>query len=124
MITLKSSGNFNASFKLFNKLKSINGESLLDQYGKKGVEVLRDATPKDTGLTSESWDYTIEYNDRGAKITWTNSNRNQGVNVAILIQYGHATRGGGYVNGVDFINPALKPIFEEMADKIWKEATR
>lgn len=124
MITLKSSGNFNMSFRLLNKLKNLQGGDLLDQYGQKGVEALKNATPKDSGLTSESWDYTIEYNNRGAKIIWTNSNRNQGVNIAIILQYGHATRGGGYVQGIDYINPALRPIFEEMADKIWKEATR
>lgn len=124
MITLKSSGNFNMSFRLLNKLKNLQGGDLLDQYGQKGVDALKNATPKDSGLTSESWDYTIEYNNRGAKIIWTNSNRNQGVNIAIILQYGHATRGGGYVQGIDYINPALRPIFEEMADKIWKEATR
>lgn len=124
MITLKSSGNFNMSFRLLNKLKNLQGGDLLDQYGQKGVEALKNATPKDSGLTSESWDYTIEYSNRGAKIIWTNSNRNQGVNIAIILQYGHATRGGGYVQGIDYINPALQPIFEEMADKIWKEATR
>lgn len=112
------------SFRLLNKLKNLQGGDLLDQYGQKGVDALKNATPKDSGLTSESWDYTIEYNNRGAKIIWTNSNRNQGVNIAIILQYGHATRGGGYVQGIDYINPALRPIFEEMADKIWKEATR
>lgn len=124
MITLKSSGNFNKSLAFFNRLKGIDKTSILNEYGKKGVEALRAATPVDTGKTADSWDYEVTITGAGAKITWSNSNRNDGVNVAIILQYGHGTRGGGYVKGIDYINPALKPIFDEMAATIWKEATK
>ena len=82
-----------------------------------GVEALQSATPKDSGLTADSWSYVIE--DWG--LSFTNSNINNGYSVALLIQYGHGTRGGGYVQGIDFINPALRPIFERIADECWKE---
>lgn len=98
--------------------------SILNRYGQKGVDALREATPKDTGKTSESWSYKIVEDNGNYRITWSNSNTvgdKYKVNVAILLQYGHATRDGGYVQGIDYINPAIQKIFKSMADEAWKE---
>ena len=93
----------------------------LEHYGELGVQALREATPRDTGLTADSWTYEIaEEGDRLA-LYWRNENRQNGVLVAILLQYGHSTRTGGWVEGLDYINPALRPIFEKMAKDVWKE---
>lgn len=96
---------------------------ILDKYGKLGVEALKEATPKDTGKTSESWSYKIEEeNDGTLKIVWSNSNLGNGwAPIAILLQYGHATGNGGYVQGNDYINPAIDSIFHRLADDAWKE---
>lgn len=93
----------------------------LNKYGQEGVDALMAATPKDTGKTAESWSYEITKSPDSVVISWNNSNLNKGVNIAMLIQFGHGTRNGGYVQGVDYINPALRPVFEKMADDIWKE---
>ena len=89
-----------------------------------GVDALREATPRDTGKTANSWDYIIEETPDSVTITWTNSNENRSIPIALLIQYGHATRKGGWVSGIDYINPALKPIFEEIAKSAWEEVTK
>ena len=96
---------------------------ILDKYGQRGVDLLREATPKDTGKTSESWSYDIEKDDNGNwQIVWKNSNVvNDWANIAILLQYGHATKNGGYVKGIDYINPAIQRVFQDMADEAWKE---
>lgn len=96
---------------------------VLERYGKKGVAALAAATPKDTGKTASSWSYEISEGKDTLSLTWKNTNINDGVNIAIILQYGHGTRNGGYVRGVDYINPALKPIFDELADAAWKEVT-
>ena len=95
----------------------------LDKYGKSGVEALKNATPKDTGKTAESWSYQITHYKEGATIEWLNSNINKGIPIAILIQYGHGLQNGGYVNGVDYINPAMGPVFDSAAHDTWKELT-
>lgn len=98
-------------------------KKILAKYGDRGVELLKEATPKDTGKTSESWSYDIEQDaDGNWQIVWKNSNIVDGwANVAILLQYGHATKNGGFVKGIDYINPAIKKVFHEMADEAWKE---
>ena len=88
-----------------------------------GVSALESATPVDSGLTASSWDYEIHQSRNSAKIVWTNSNINQGVPIAIILQYGHGTRNGGYVQGRDYINPAIKPVFDRIAEGVWKEVT-
>lgn len=93
----------------------------LDYYGEQGVKALREATPRDTGLTADSWSYEIVEKQDQLALYWKNSNRENGVMVAILLQYGHATRNGGFVQGIDYINPALKPVFDRMANEAWKE---
>lgn len=97
----------------------------LYKYGEKGVEALAAATPIDTGKTASSWDYEIHASKGVFTITWTNNNLAKGVlPVAILIQYGHATKNGGFVQGIDYINPALTPIFEKLANDAWEEVTK
>ena len=100
-------------------------KTILQKYGRLGVEALREATPKDTGKTSESWVYEIEEDSDGTlKIVWSNTNvANDWAPVAILLQYGHATRNGGYVQGLDYINPAIESIFKKLADEAWKEVS-
>lgn len=93
----------------------------LEKYGELGVRALSAATPKDTGKTAESWGYEIVETDGGFSIIWTNSNKMQNTSIAVLLQYGHATGTGGYVQGVDYINPALEPIFDQLAKDAWRE---
>ena len=124
MIRIKAKGNFSKSYKFFEKCKNLVHLGDFDKYGKMGVEALKAATPIDSGNTANSWDYTIKNNRSGIAITWTNSNVNDGVPVAILVQYGHATGTGGYVSGIDYINPALKPVFDHISEEIWEELQR
>lgn len=113
-------------FKITSKfLTAVSGgkyaDAVLERYAKKGLDALRHATPVRTGLTASSWSYEIERNGSSATIYWKNSNVNQHVNIAMIIQTGHGTRTGGYVQGIDYINPALRPIFDKLADDLWKE---
>lgn len=94
---------------------------VLNKFGEQGVSALRSSTPMDTGLTANSWSYNIDIESDHASIYFTNSNINEGVNIAIILQYGHGTGTGGYVAGRDYINPAMRPIFDEMANAAWKE---
>lgn len=121
-IKFKSSGDFSKTLKFLRFISSGYFYRRIEGFAKKGVVLLAEATPKDTGLSSDSWGYEIEITDTKTTITWTNSNTTRdGVPIVLLIQYGHATRNGSYVEGFDFINPALKPLFDEMADTIWRE---
>lgn len=124
MITFKQKGNFSKANRFFEKaLESVHlGE--LDKYGKKGVEALSAATPSDTGNTAASWTYEIRRSNGAVSLLWNNTNINKGVNIAIILQYGHGTGTGGYVQGRDYINPAIQPIFDEMAESLWKEITK
>lgn len=123
-IIIKHKGDFYKTEKFFNTLLNRDYLNVLEQYGKEGVAALSAATPKDSGKTAESWDYNIVSNDKQTKLVFTNSNTNNGVNIAIILQYGHGTRNGGYVVGRDYINPALRPIFDRIADAAWKEVTK
>lgn len=122
-IKIKVKGSFLKTHKYFESLLKVNNMSELDKYGKAGVEALRKATPKDTGKTADAWDYRIEKERGLGKIIWFNTNENDGVNIAVILQYGHGTKNGGYVRGIDYINPAMQPIFQEIADKAWNEIT-
>jgi len=119
MIKMTQRGSFKNTERFFDNSKHLSRRlrTAFERYGAQGVEALRLATPKDTGTTADSWSYTIE----PWGISFNNSNANNGYSVAILIQYGHGTKNGGYVKGVDFINPALRPIFEKIATECWKE---
>ena len=121
-VNINKKGDFNRTIKFLSKFDSNRIESILNRYGQMGVDALSEATPVDTGLTASSWGYKIKINKGRYEIIWTNSNLGEGwANVALLLQYGHGTRNGGYVTGVDYINPALAPIFESFAEKAWKE---
>lgn len=121
MITFKHKGNFEKTTKFLKRVKSLNIKSVLEKYGKVGVNALKEATPKDTGKTSESWTYNVTVTKTLCRIDWRNTNIVDGVPIALILQYGHATRNGGYVEGVDYINPTMKPIFEDILNKVWKE---
>lgn len=95
----------------------------LERYGQEGVAALSSATPADTGLAANSWYYTVEVTKNGASITWSNSDVEGGFPVAVMIQYGHGTGTGGYVSGRDYINPAIVPIFDKIAESVWREVT-
>ena len=121
-VVIKQSGSLKHIEGFFHKDRTRRVYQLLNEYGRRGVELLRDATPNDSGKTASGLDYEIQTTSSGISLFWTNNNVKDGVPIAILIQYGHATRGGTYVEGIDYINPALRSIFQEMADKLWKEA--
>lgn len=114
-------GDFRKTEKFMKGALVFNIRGVMERYGKAGVEALAAATPKDTGLTAASWGYEIEIKHGDAKVTWTNSNVKDGYPIAILIQFGHGTGTGGYVEGVDYINPAMRDIFQQLADAAWKE---
>lgn len=124
MIKITHSGDFKNTETFFKKVVKREYMKLFDQVGRAGVEALQEATPKRTGKTAASWSYTVTQNREGISISWNNSNRNDGANVAILIQLGHGTSSGAYVKGIDYINPALKPVFDAFANKVWWEVTR
>ena len=120
-ISFSSKGDFSKTIKFLNKVKNVKISNILSKYGKIGVTALSQATPKDSGVTSRSWNYKIEVNNDNASIVWYNTNVVKGVNIAVILQYGHGTRNGGWVEGRDYINPAMKPIFDKIADQVWKE---
>lgn len=123
-ITVSTSGDFSKTFKYLGNLESFKKQklmSILKKYGEMGVNSLREYTPVDTGETASSWSYTITEDKNSATLTFVNDAQNDGIPIAILIQYGHGTGTGGYVPPNDFINPAMRPIFEKIANDAWKE---
>lgn len=122
MISMTSSGSFKTE-SFLRKMKSLKIDSILQQAGREGVVALSNATPKDSGLTASSWDYEISKTRTGVAVIWTNSDIENGFPVVIALQYGYATGTGGFVQGRDFINPAIRPIFDRIAEQIWKEVT-
>ena len=123
MILFKHRGDFRHTETFFDRIRRRSYVDILRKYGQAGVEALAAATPKDTGETAASWSYEIVQTGGGYSIFWNNSNINRGVNIALILQYGHGTGTGGYVRGLDYINPAIRPIFEEIANAAWKEVT-
>ncbi len=120
-VSFHHKGDFSKFEKFLTRILKRDYLQILARYGAEGVSALSAATPVDTGNTAASWSYLIEDNGREASISFTNSNINKGVNIAIILQYGHGTGTGGYVAGRDYINPAIRPIFDKMADDAWKE---
>lgn len=121
-----TSCDFSKTIKHFERLENLNKKTLIDilrKYGDAGVAALEKATPMDTGETASSWSYSIVEGDGEATLSFNNSAQNEGIPIAILIQYGHGTGTGGYVQPNDFINPAMKPIFQKIADDAWKEVS-
>lgn len=123
MISFQQKGDFSKLEKMLKNSFGKNYRKILEQYGREGVAALAAATPKDSGETASSWEYEITESNGQLSVVWKNTNINDGVNIAIILQYGHGTRNGGYVQGRDYINPALRPIFEKMADAAWKEVS-
>ena len=124
MITFRQEGDFSKLTSFLEKSKELFNAGILDKYGRKGVEALAAATPIDSGETANSWYYRIENKNGSAAIVFCNSHIQNGVPIAIILQYGHGTRNGGWVEGRDYINPALQPIFDELVKEAWKEATK
>ena len=125
IIEVRQRGNFNKTENWLSKLSKAQFLKHLDNYGQIGVQALRESTPIDTGETANSWGYEIEMNGDSATIIWTNSNIEDGwFNVAVMLQYGHGTRTGGYVHGIDYINPAMRPVFEQIVRDMWMEVLR
>lgn len=121
MIKFTSKGDFSRTLKFLEKMKKFKIENILIKYGERGVAALASATPVDSGTTASSWSYKIVSNGESATINFTNSNVNKGVNIAIILFYGHGTGTGGFVEGRDYINPAIQPIFDQIVEEAWSE---
>jgi hypothetical protein len=121
LITFKYKGNFNKTTDFLKKNNKKDYVAVFEKYAREGVRVLASATPKDSGETSNSWDFEIVTRKTSTRIYWKNKNIVDGVPVVILLQYGHGTRSGAFVEGRDFINPVMRPIFDKIADSLWKE---
>lgn len=124
MISVKHKGNFLKLTKYLTKVNSVAKISDLKRFGEEGVAALESATPVNSGITAKSWHYKIERTNGKVSITFYNSNIQNGVPIAIILQYGHGTRNGGWVQGRDYINPAIQPIFDKITENAWREVTR
>ena len=123
MFSLKNNGKFTHIERFLNSVSNKGYLNVLDKYGRQGVEVLSSATPIESGKTASSWTYDIEHNGETTSIVFSNTNVNNGVNIALILQLGHGTGTGGYVAGRDYINPAIQPIFDSMVGELWREVT-
>ena len=124
MVVIKHKGDFKKTKNLLNRLSNFDIKRILEKYGREGVAALAAATPVDSGLTASSWGYEVKITKTSYIITWTNSNIVDGVPIAIILQYGHGTRNGGWVQGRDYINPAIQPIFDKILNEAWREVTK
>ena len=124
MLRFWHKGNFSKTNKYLRDVKEAARIKILEKYGERGVSALSSATPVDTGLAATSWYYKVSRGATGSRIEFFNSDIENGFPVAIMLQYGHGTGTGGWVEGRDYINPAIQPIFDELADAAWKEVTR
>lgn len=123
MISFRHKGNYSKATRYFERLREVVRLGVLDKYGQAGVDALSSATPVDSGETASSWGYEIEHSAGSSRIIFTNSHINKGVSIAIILQYGHGTGTGGYVEGRDYINPAIQPVFDNLVKEAWKEVT-
>jgi len=123
-ITFKQKGDYSKATKYLKRIRNFTDNIDFHKYGRAGVEALSEATPVDTGLTASSWYYKITKTDKAVTIAFCNSNRQNGVPIAIVLQYGHATRNGGWVEGRDYINPAIRSTFDDITNKAWEEVKR
>ena len=124
MITFESQGDWRPTRNWMARMAKLDLALIMNQFGKEWVEALSRATPSSSGQTAGSWNYQVKRTGNSWRIDWTNSHVNKGVNIAVILQYGHGTRNGGYVVGRDYINPAIKPVFDKIAKQAWKEVTR
>lgn len=124
MITFRQKGDFSKLTRYLERVKEVIKLGNLDKYGREGVAALASATPIESGKTASSWYYEIENSNGSATISFYNSNVNKGVPIAIILQYGHGTGTGGWVQGRDYINPAIQPVFDRIAEEAWREVTK
>lgn len=124
MITFRQKGDFSKLTRYLERVKEAVKLGNLDKYGREGVAALASATPIESGKTASSWYYEIENSNGSATISFYNSNVNKGVPIAIILQYGHGTGTGGWVQGRDYINPAIQPVFDRIAKEAWREVTK
>ncbi len=124
MITFRQKGDFSKLTRYFERVKEAAKIGVLDKYGREGVAALSSATPVDSGKTAGSWRYEISHGSGSAKIEYHNDNFNKGVPIAIILQYGHGTGTGGWVQGRDYINPAIQPVFDRITEEAWREVTK
>ena len=124
MISFRQKGDFSKLNRFLERAKGAARLSILDKYGREGVAALASATPIDSGETANSWYYEIKHDNGAATITFFNSHINEGVPIAIILQYGHGTGTGGWVEGRDYINPAIQPVFDKIVDEAWKEVAK
>lgn len=123
-VSFFSKGDWSKTFNFFKRNLNREAFAVLDSLGRQGVEALKQNTPKDSGVTADSWTYEIVSSNGQTSIQWTNDNVENGFPVAIMLQYGHGTGTGGYVQGRDYINPAIKPVFDNIAEAVWREVTK
>jgi hypothetical protein len=122
-VSFSGSGDFRSTAAFLNKIKQLNIDKIVAAEAEKGVAALASATPADSGLAASSWGYEIVKTSKSLTVHWTNSDTENGYPVAVMIQYGHGTGTGGYVQGIDYINPAIRPIFDQIAETVWKAVT-
>ena len=124
MITIKQKGDFSNLKSYLERAKEVVNLGKLDEYGRRGVEALAAATPKNSGNTASSWEYQIDRTNTSVSLIFYNTNENKGVPIAIILQYGHATKNGSWVEGIDYVNPAIQPIFREIEEELWREVSK
>ena len=124
MISFRQKGDFSNLKSYLERVREAAKVGILDRYGKEGVTALKSATPVDSGKTADSWHYEIRRTNRSVSIVFNNSNVIDGVPIAIILQLGHGTGTGGWVQGRDYINPAIQPIFDKIANDAWKEVSK
>lgn len=124
MVSIRHKGDFSKTYQYLKRARKATQLKILEKYGAEGVAALASATPVESGKTASSWYYEITREGKSITLAFHNSNINKGVSVAIILQYGHGTRNGGWVEGRDYINPAIQPIFDKIADSAWKEVTK
>ena len=123
MVSFNHRGSFDKLESFLDSMKKLDIRKIAELYAQQGVDALAAATPMDSGLAASSWGYDIQQSSSTVTIIWTNSNVESGFPVAIMLQYGYGTGTGGYVQGQDYINPAIQPIFDRIADGVWKVVT-
>jgi len=121
LFRLRSRGSFDNTEAFLKAMEDFTIDRQLDRYAQEGMFALAATTPRDSGITAQSWGYQVRRQGTNVTITWTNDSKNGGFPIAIMLQYGHGTGTGGYVSGRDYINPTMRPVFDAIADGVWKE---